>query len=137
VGAYELEAALGTSEAGGPYVSMSTGGGGAGGAGAGGARPPRNGHLAGQEHPKTAIPFDEKGYPDFKKAGVVKAEVKITLTGSRPGDFKAANKAAGFDRTPAGYTWHHHQDGTTMQLVPLELHGQTGHTGGFSLTRLR
>jgi hypothetical protein len=26
---------------------------------------------------------------------------------------------------------HHHQDGTTMQLVPTDIHRPTGHTGGF------
>ncbi|MEO7330814.1 MAG: HNH endonuclease, partial [Minicystis sp.] len=93
---------------------------------------PRNGHLAEKTHPKTRVPFDDKGYPDFKAAGVVKAEVKITLTGTRPGDFTAANRAAGLKETPKGMTWHHHQDGTTMQLVPRGIHEQTGHTGGFS-----
>ncbi len=93
----------------------------------------RNGHLAGKTHPKTGVPFDSNGFPDFKAAGLVKAEVKITPTGSRPGDFRAANAAAKFEKTPEGYTWHHHQDGTTMQLVPKNVHGDTGHTGGFSL----
>ena len=59
-------------------------------------------------------------------------EVKITRTGSRAGDNRAANEAAGFSKTPEGFTWHHHQDGTTMQLVPKDIHAQTGHTGGFS-----
>lgn len=93
---------------------------------------PRNAHLAGKKHPKTDVPFDENGYPDFKAAGVVKSEVKITPTGSRAGDYRAANQAAGLDKTPEGYTWHHHQDGTTMQLVPRKIHAETGHTGGFS-----
>jgi RHS repeat-associated protein len=93
--------------------------------------PPRNAHLAGKTHPKTGVPFDTGGYPDFKAAGVVEAEVKISQTGTRAGDFKAANEAAGFRRTPEGYTWHHHQDGTTMQLVPRSTHARTGHTGGF------
>jgi len=95
----------------------------------GGGDSPRNAHLAGQTHPKTGVPFDSNGYPDFKAAGVVKAEVKITPTGSRAGDFAAANGASGFKRTPEGYTWHHHQDGRTMQLVPRDIHAQTGHTG--------
>jgi hypothetical protein len=99
------------------------------------ARPVRNGHLAGQTHPVTGAPFDADGFPDFKAAGVVRAEVKITYTGSRSSDFFAANKAAGFDGTPKGMTWHHHQDGTTMQLVPQDYHGKTGHTGGFSLKK--
>ncbi|MGK3970047.1 HNH endonuclease [Sorangium sp. So ce118] len=53
----------------------------------------------------------------------------------RPGDFRAASQAAGLSRTPEGYTWHHHQDGTTMQLVPSDIHRMTGHTGGFALGR--
>jgi hypothetical protein len=92
---------------------------------------PRNAHLAGKTHPKTGIPFNKNGHPDFSK--VVKAEVKIEPTGSRPRDFAAANKAAGLSKTPDGYTWHHHQDYGRMQLVPEEIHRVTGHTGGFSL----
>jgi hypothetical protein len=108
----------------------------------GGAAPPRGGpspespirnaHLAGKRHPATGVPFDVDGYPDFKAAGVVKAEVRIIYTGTRAGDFAAANKAAGLRETPKGMTWHHHQDRTTMQLVPTEIHAKTGHTGGYS-----
>ncbi|WP_437879068.1 HNH endonuclease [Sorangium sp. So ce513] len=96
---------------------------------------PRNAQLAGKTHPRTGVPFDSAGYPDFRAAGVVRTEVKITPTGSRPGDSRAANQAAGFSRTPEGYTWHHHQDGSTMQLVPSNIHRMTGHTGGFALGR--
>lgn len=91
----------------------------------------RNSHLAGGKHPKTGIPFDKNGFPDFSSVSV--ANVKIKYTGSRPKDFKSANEAAGYKTTPEGYTWHHHQDGTTMQLVPTNIHAQTGHTGGYSL----
>jgi len=49
------------------------------------------------------------------------------------GDIAAANRAAGHSRTPAGYTWHHHQQSGRMQLVERNIHAQTGHTGGFSL----
>ncbi|RKH31978.1 HNH endonuclease [Corallococcus praedator] len=94
--------------------------------------PIRNAHLAGQRHPVTGVPFDAEGYPDFKAAGVVKAEVRLEYTGSRAGDFAAANKAAGLRETPKGMTWHHHQDRTTLQLVPTAIHARTGHTGGFS-----
>jgi len=89
----------------------------------------RNARIAGKVHPKTGIPFDKAGYPDFSK--VAKAEVKITQTGTRVGDFHAANELAGLKNTPEGFTWHHHQDGTTMQLVSRDIHVQTGHTGGF------
>ncbi|WP_323389984.1 HNH endonuclease [Myxococcus qinghaiensis] len=94
--------------------------------------PIRNAHLAGKKHPVTGVPFDMEGYPDFRAAGVVKAEVKIAYTGSRAGDFAAANRAAGLQATPKGMTWHHHQDRTTMQLVPTDVHARTGHTGGFA-----
>ncbi|WP_306799732.1 HNH endonuclease [Corallococcus sp. AS-1-6] len=94
--------------------------------------PIRNAHLAGQRHPVTGVPFDAEGYPDFKAAGVVQAEVRIPYSGSRAGDFAAANKAAGLKQTPKGMTWHHHQDRATLQLVPTDIHARTGHTGGFS-----
>lgn len=92
---------------------------------------PRNAGLAGSVHPVTKIPFDAGGFPDF--SGVATKSVDITLTGNRAADFRAANTAAGLDRTPAGYTWHHHQNGRTMQLVPTDVHRKTGHTGGHSL----
>ncbi|WP_244224979.1 HNH endonuclease [Corallococcus sicarius] len=94
--------------------------------------PIRNAHLAGRRHPVTGVPFDAEGYPDFRAAGVVKVEVEIPYTGSRAGDFAAANKAAGLKETPKGMTWHHHQDRATLQLVPTAIHARTGHTGGFS-----
>ncbi len=100
--------------------------------GAATASPIRNAHLAGKRHPVTGVPFDAEGYPDFRAAGVVKAEVKIEYTGSRMRDFAAANKVAGLKETPKGMTWHHHQDGTTLQMVPTDIHAATGHTGGFS-----
>lgn len=103
---------------------------------AGAIRAVRNAHLAGGVHPETKVPFNTQGYPDFKAAGVVKTEVAITPTGTRPGDFRAANKAAGLKKTPKGYTWHHHEDGRTMQLVPTEIHRKTGHDGGFKETRM-
>ncbi|MBL8617057.1 MAG: HNH endonuclease [Deltaproteobacteria bacterium] len=93
-------------------------------------RPIRNAHLAGKTHPDTGIPFDNEGYPDFSSVSI--ADVKIDYTGTRSGDYAAANRAAGFSKKPEGFTWHHHQDGTTMQLVPTDIHRQTGHTGGFS-----
>jgi hypothetical protein len=45
-------------------------------------------------------------------------------------DFALANDAAGFDRTPKGYTWHHVEDGRTMELVPSDRHGTVRHSGG-------
>ncbi|TKG87918.1 hypothetical protein EYV94_27880 [Puteibacter caeruleilacunae] len=95
----------------------------------------RNSKLAGGTHPKTGVPFDENGFPDFSdnlyKGG--KNDVMIKPTGDRANDFSAANKAAGYDVTPKGYTWHHHQNTGRMQLVETDVHAATGHTGGFAL----
>ena len=91
----------------------------------------RNADLAGQNHPLTGVPFNNNGFPDFSSVAV--QTVQIQYTGTRLGDYAAANEAAGLDYTPDGFTWHHVEDGTTMQLVPEDIHAATGHTGGFSL----
>ncbi|SMC28849.1 A nuclease of the HNH/ENDO VII superfamily with conserved WHH, partial [Andreprevotia lacus DSM 23236] len=79
------------------------------------------------------------GYPDFspyKYNGPGKSEVEINMTGNNTTDFKAANQKAGFgDQAyshPEGYTWHHHQDGKTMQLIREDAHAAAPHTGGAS-----
>jgi RHS repeat-associated protein len=97
------------------------------------SRPPRNGHLAGETHPKTNVPFDADGYPNFSAYRHPDVpDVRIELSGSRSTDFARANAAAGLEETPAGYTWHHHQDKGLMQLIERKIHAATGHTGGFS-----
>lgn len=93
----------------------------------------RNVHLAGKVHPKTGIPFDENGFPDF--SGVAVRTVNIQQTGKYQVDNAAANRAAGLDVAARGFTWHHHQNGTTMQLVPTDIHRATGHTGGVATTK--
>jgi len=37
--------------------------------------------------------------------------------------------------TPDGYTWHHHQDCLTLQLVPWDLHSAVYHTGGVAMLK--
>ncbi len=91
----------------------------------------RNGKLAGTKHPISGVPFDQSGFPDFSQW--VMKDVRVAPTGNPRADFAAANRAAGYSDTPAGYTWHHHQDSGRMQLVPTDLHARTAHTGGASL----
>ncbi|MBK9260026.1 MAG: SMI1/KNR4 family protein [Polyangiaceae bacterium] len=55
------------------------------------------------------------------------------FSGSRPSDEAHANAAAGHDATPRGYVWHRHQDGETLQLVPKDVHKQTGDPQGYSI----
>ena len=75
--------------------------------------------------------FDDAGFPDFGPHAI--KDVKITPTGSRSTDRIAATSAAGLQRVPTGYIWHHHQDFGRMQLVPEDLHRSVGHDGGFSI----
>ncbi|WP_081916179.1 SpvB/TcaC N-terminal domain-containing protein [Saccharothrix sp. NRRL B-16314] len=91
----------------------------------------RNKHLAGGKHPKTGVPFDKNGFPDFSKWRHPKVpDVRIKLTGNRKVDERLANEAAGLKNTPSDYTWHHHQDNGLMQLIRRDVHAATGHTGG-------
>ena len=91
----------------------------------------RNEALAGKQHPETGIPFDKQGFPDF--SGVSQKTVSAPHTGIRDTDVAAANRLAGYASTPDGMTWHHHQDGYTMQLVPFDIHSKTGHTGSLGI----
>lgn len=55
------------------------------------------------------------------------------LCGSRDKDFAAANALAGFDKTPAKCTWHHHDEIGRMQLVKKSVHAGTGHSGSVAI----
>lgn len=109
-------------------------------------RPPRNCEYAGDTYPleklspdlqekyPESVKFNEKGFPDFSPYAA--AEVKIQYSGDRATDYKLANEAAGLDVKPKDYTWHHHEDAKTMQLVPRDLHREVGHTGGCATSGL-
>jgi len=79
------------------------------------------------------VKFDADGYPDFSP--YAKEAVEIDMEGNYTTDYDKAEEAAGLDRTTKGYTWHHHQDGKTMLLVPTDLHRNVGHTGGVSVIK--
>ncbi len=80
------------------------------------------------------VTYSPEGYPDFSP--YAEAEVQVdNLQGSIPPDDKLANQAVGLDSTPDGYTWHHVEDGETMQLVPTDIHSEFPHTGGASIIR--
>ena len=78
------------------------------------------------------VKFTNEGFPDFNPYS--NKTVKIDgLQGDAYYDFIKANQAAGFKSTPKGHTWHHAEDGTSLMLVPSDLHGTVRHTGGASL----
>ncbi|EPX65241.1 putative Rhs-family protein [Cystobacter fuscus DSM 2262] len=95
------------------------------------------------------IPF-EKGYPDFSDythqltdaaGNKLPARVEIPMKGDNGVDFPAARQAMaerlGVEKfnEPRGYTWHHHPDGVTMELIPSSLHNNVPHSGGAALAR--
>ena len=127
--------------------------------------PPSNGKnvkLANQSHPKTGVPFDRKGFPNFEKH--VKYDTKLDIqefrSKSSTGQMRLATKdlaeairkgqvrkssfnteqlraiEKGESKIP-DYTWHHHQDTGRMQLVPEKSHHDTGHIGWEAMNKGR
>jgi RHS repeat-associated protein len=114
----------------------------------------KNEHLAGDEHPKTGVPFNASGYPEFDSLFDVtlpKSMIGPTITDDAQMKFATKELAAAIEEDPglkarftkaqledigngeariAGLTWHHNEDGETMQLVDRETHAKTGHAGG-------
>ncbi|MGD9724272.1 MAG: HNH endonuclease [Pirellulales bacterium] len=113
-----------------------------------GGRYPINSKYAGKVMPASDLPaairkkypngvrFTSEGFPDFSPYAIKTVKVK-GLTGDRRKDADLANSKAGLSKTPPDYTWHHHEDGVSMQLVPTDLHDAVRHTGGVGVTRHR
>ena len=95
----------------------------------------------------------KEGYPDFATSDppsiypIGDGKVEIEMKGDRT-DFNSAREAMrkklgdnnwpnNGDNKPKGYTWHHSEDGTTMQLVNRDIHAKTrsgpSHIGGESI----
>ncbi|RSK31951.1 T7SS effector LXG polymorphic toxin [Bhargavaea beijingensis] len=76
------------------------------------------------------------GFPDFKEAGFVKQEINIGRFESYNTDFKRADELApNGPRDAKNNTWHHHQDGKTMQEINKEIHKEYTHRGGMALKK--
>ena len=111
-------------------------------------RYPVNAGYAGQNYPATKLPpalqalypngidFTPQGFPNLRPYAIF--ETKLSgLTGKRAKDDRRANNAVGLKSTPEGYSWHHVEDGVTMQLVPSDIHKSIKHTGGFAVDKGR
>lgn len=85
-----------------------------------------------QKYPHS-VPFTGTGHPDFSRYAIKKVEIE--MSGSNYQDKKQANKIAEFDKTPKGYTWHHHHDGKSMYLIPKDIHAAVDHTGGSAIVK--
>lgn len=94
------------------------------------------------------VPFDEKGFPDFIKAGLCKKspagkDIIVTLekgfTGNREKDFELARRILreqGIVIEEFGYIWHHMPGiPPSMALIKTEAHEIIKHTGGHSLAK--
>lgn len=89
---------------------------------------------------KRGVRFTEKGYPDFRPFEIENKWLQKFV--DRDTDFYAADKlvwpfidsaAQGKAlRKKYGLTWHHNEDGHSMQLLPLKLHESVAHTGGIA-----
>ncbi|HYV48592.1 MAG TPA: HNH endonuclease [Myxococcaceae bacterium] len=110
-------------------------------------RYPINAEYAGQKYPveklrsdlrakyPDSVRFTEEGFPDFKPYTLKEVELD-NLEGNLDKDFAKADRAAGISekyRTANDLTWHHHQDGHAMQLVPRDIHQAVRHTGGVAI----
>jgi hypothetical protein len=74
------------------------------------------------------VRFTRDGYPNFTPYAIKTITFKKGFK-DRAGDIAFANSK--FD-APPGYTWHHHQDGRRLQLVPTDLHNAIRHGGGIA-----
>lgn len=74
-------------------------------------------------------------YPNFKEAGLVRQEVNIGEFKNYGSDFKRADKLAPMGPKLEENTWHHLEDGKTMQEINKKIHKEFTHAGGMSLKK--
>ena len=74
----------------------------------------------------------KNGYPDFLGSGLVVQEVDIGGFRNRSADFRLADKMAPNGPISPDSTWHHHEDGRTLQEVDKSIHRNFTHRGGIS-----
>lgn len=104
-----------------------------------------------KEFPKFAdkfgngVRFSKEGYPDFGSFRVADDYKFKGLFTGREADFEKADEMTwSYLKSPAareeqrkklGLTWHHCEDGHTLQLVPYDLHSKVPHTGGIAIVK--
>ena len=115
----------------------------------------RNVKLSGKNHSVTKIPFTNKGAPIFDSIVVCDLRIPVQVASINNADlhFKEATiqlkkmihmgvisknlfseeALIAIEHEVAhipGFTWHHHEDFSRLQLVPQWHHSKTGHDGG-------
>jgi len=126
-----------------------------------GTKHPISNNKVKQKYGKTQICYDDLGFPDFSPfvekftnpvtGQLIEAAFEIDMAGNYSSDYTKANDAlralTGDTNMPnftnsigdIEYTWHHHQDGKTMMLVPKAVnnpnYGGAPHVGGKALKK--
>jgi hypothetical protein len=86
-----------------------------------------------------SVTYNKDGYPDFSPHAIKTVRIK-DMKGNETSDFTKANNAARaqdptYKRQPDDHTWHHGEDGKTMQLIPSHIHAMFPHSGGVSAVK--
>lgn len=119
-------------------------------------RAKKNYCLANSFHPKTKVPFNQKGYPEFTSLCDIFLPLDVILTWDVKVHFAYATQmlkckiirgeireslfsqsqilaiSDELDCIP-GLTWHHNQKFGLLQLVKRKVHCMTGHDGGMKI----
>jgi hypothetical protein len=118
----------------------------------------KNVKLAGMRHPETGIVFNERGLPIFDDVAIFDtiiprniSQIKSSeahmlsatdslstlikyghISSSQFSSHQLEAIFSGKKKIP-GYVWHHHENTGRMQLIPIDVHLRTGHTGGMKM----
>jgi hypothetical protein len=77
--------------------------------------------------------FAEADYQLAKRNGWLKPNGEPNM--SKAAEFRAGANTLGPNGEGIKLTWHHHQGGRTMMLIPTDLHANVPHTGGAAAAR--
>ena len=72
------------------------------------------------------------GFPDFKNGFPPQVQKEFIIESGFEGRAKDFSKAG---NPGIGNTWHHHQDGKTLQAVDSAIHRRFTHRGGISIKK--
>ncbi|WP_440963534.1 HNH endonuclease [Massilia sp. GER05] len=75
------------------------------------------------------------GFPDFEGGGYVRQSVDIDMVPNHTTDFINANKTAPLGPKLPTNTWHHNENGVTMQEIDKIIHSRFTHRGGVSIMK--
>jgi hypothetical protein len=75
------------------------------------------------------------GLVEIRRARALPAPAPIGEVNKSQFEEKQRKQIMSGSKKIEGYTWHHHQDTGRMQLVPEQLHRETGHIGWESMSK--